>query len=534
MKTYWLLGEDQSRHRQRVQRGIARIERTGSTRRRARHLEVKPATPNFSFGRGEGGGGSSQQITPQGLVSGGGSVLGDSNHTMSQSLSGSPYNSIMNCGVDVQSPGRGSIKFQMHPPRSYSGIKYPSSNLLHPYSLLVGPTSQELMRRSSSRRRRLKFTMGGADEAGERKENDSLSGCDDGLDALEFTADALPTIVRGKDGPDDEAASLKDTLDEEDEKPSGNDSLSNMTEDNCNFPSGFSHKTNAFIRNGNAHHLSLDSLEQSVRNDATTVFENSQKNTPAPTDFSSDPAKPTRRIKAPIVRIESFDCDINVSPRFLREGRDIEQRSFSADDASSDILSSIHCDSQQSPIVFVKQRHPPETALACVSNNYQTKQGDGDGDVRANKTGSSASEISNAPSSKRSFNAASFIKSGKTEKNSLATGTNAFNKMLSSSNDLVLQPIATNRVSPMADPLDPFCVDFLDRKDKLPQSKHLDSFENNAQISIMQRKGNNHNQQQLTNETDGIVSLEMIPLLANPEVVADCGVLKQECDDDLV
>ncbi|KAH9502486.1 Receptor-type guanylate cyclase Gyc76C [Bulinus truncatus] len=47
MKTYWLTGEDNSRRKLRMQRGIARLEKTGSVRRRTK-LE-KPLTPKYGF-----------------------------------------------------------------------------------------------------------------------------------------------------------------------------------------------------------------------------------------------------------------------------------------------------------------------------------------------------------------------------------------------------------------------------------------------------------------------------------------------------
>ncbi|CAL1527410.1 unnamed protein product, partial [Lymnaea stagnalis] len=156
MKTYWLTGEDSSRRKMRVQRGIARLERTGSTRRR---LKVeKPVTPKYSF---------RSDTSPQ--------------HQISPSLSGGNYN------------------FSLDSPSTFR-----HNNYLHPYSLLVGPTSEDLIRRSSSRRRRLKFAIGGEES---EKEN-SISVEEKDLEPLEFTADSIPTIIRTKT--EQECSSISD------------------------------------------------------------------------------------------------------------------------------------------------------------------------------------------------------------------------------------------------------------------------------------------------------------------------------------
>lgn len=149
MKTYWLTGEDSSRRQQRMQRGIARHDRVGSNRRKVK-LD-KPSTPTYGF-RSEG--------SPQ-----------------------------MQHPGHSQSLNTGSYGYAMDSPANFRQI-----NFLHPYSLLVGPTSQDLIRRSSSRRRRLKFAVG-SEEADKEA---SLSGDEADLEPLEFTSESIPTIIRSK------------------------------------------------------------------------------------------------------------------------------------------------------------------------------------------------------------------------------------------------------------------------------------------------------------------------------------------------
>ncbi|XP_059177836.1 speract receptor-like [Physella acuta] len=246
MKTYWLTGEDTSRRMQRVQRGMARMERTGSTRRRTK-LD-KPLTPKYC-------GYKKSDSSPQ-------------HQTISSSFSGG------NCNFSLESPANFRHNNYLHP---------------YPYSLLVGPTSEDLIRRSSSRRRRLKFAIGG-----EECERDiSVSVEEQDLEPLEFTADSLPTIIRSKTDQDCTSASEGEI--------SGNKS-----ERSGSVLSNLSVKDNDDVFLPDGKYPAMESSTVTLSNGDERVKETSS--------ISSTQSLPSRRIKAPIVRIESFDFERISSP----------------------------------------------------------------------------------------------------------------------------------------------------------------------------------------------------------------------------
>ena len=560
MKTYWLLGEDKSRQRQRVERGIARIERTGSTRRRARHLDVKPMTPTFNLRCEDRG--SPQLTGGQGLMVAGGSVRGDSTNTMSQSLSGSPCNSMMNCGLDSHSPGGGSLKFHSHS-RPYSAVKTQYSNFLHPYSLLVGPTSHELMRRSSSRRRRLKFTIGGAPEEDERKEIDSLCGLDDNLDALEFTADALPTIVRGKEeegyGVDVSGDGHQRPLGEDSFTASSTDCIYRSQKEKRRSPTSVSLGTSDSLRG--ARSSAFDYPCEIVR-DQEPSSEISRTKSTEQAKFSHEYEQGVKDIKAPIVKIESFDCD---SPRSLRAGHDAELISLPADDAS-DTHSSTHCDPQESCITCVMNEHQldfPEYQFENCSKSPAAENSDCSHRVTRDESSprKNTDMLNKSGTSMTNdfHNHGASSSCGNFERADPLSGSNTHQKMLKNSNGMMnflpLQPIASNRVSPISERSDQFCGADLERKDKSTRKNRLNSCpvseptlpcfaheldspqqpgnvmcEAPAQTSKIRRSSND--QQQMSSELSDAVSLEMIPLLEDSRKVIECGFYKQDCDKD--
>lgn len=261
MKTYWLTGEDASRRQQRVQRGIARLERAGSVRKRGK--PEKPTTPTYGF-RNEG----SPQMQHQGLPT---------------NLNTTSYN------------------YSMDSPASFR-----QNNYLHPYAMLVGPTSQDLIRRSSSRRRRLKFAIG-SDDA---DKDTSLSGDEKDLEPLEFTADSLPTIIRSK-------------IDQE----------SSSEGEHSRNKNDFSDSVSVSIASGRdgtfTGELSYEDCSSVVPGNSTPVETSSSP-------LSTRSTTSARRAKAPIVRIESFDFGHQSdSPIHITENRETESHGSNSPNGES-------------------------------------------------------------------------------------------------------------------------------------------------------------------------------------------------------
>ncbi|GFO25493.1 guanylate cyclase [Plakobranchus ocellatus] len=579
MKTYWLLGEDQSRHRQRVQRGIARIERTGSTRRRAKHLDIKPATPNFSFRCGESGG------SPQLASVGPGGGLGDSSYSMSQSLSGSTYNSIMTCGLDAPSPGGGSLKLHRHA-RPFSATGAATTNYLHPYSLLVGPTSQELMRRSSSRRRRLKFAMAGAPEEPEKAENDSLSGQDDNLEALEFTAETLPTIVRSKEDQETAGSTSRYALYEEDEKSDCSEHLSDSRESDCGSPKSNTNKTSDTHQQHERSNVSLKSVQhssfdipQNVGSCNELPYTYSRRQSSSSDKLPAESEKSTRRVKAPIVRIESFDIETLDSPGTSRAKRQSKQTAAASGVKSAEPSG---C-SFSEPCNFEKpnEDNPPPYESLLHKNQQQNVPKDKLVNVSINrdlqdfkdtlseiKDHSSTDNIS-ASNCSGAVICANNMSINRSNSNNYSEqtnfdGHNINGKVLKGSNGLIgltfpLQAVSTCRVSPIQDRPDPFCCSSSGaekpvshiKSELFPASEtpatilmNESSRESLCRMNIeadqqhypkKQRKTSSDHQTR--QEVSDSVFPEMVPLLASSDAVtlADCGYHEQDCvRDELV
>ncbi|GFS23483.1 guanylate cyclase A/atrial natriuretic peptide receptor [Elysia marginata] len=547
MKTYWLLGEDQSRQRQRVERGIARIERTGSTRRRARHLDVKPTTPTFNLRCKEPDG------SPQLM---GNHVLADSTHTMSQSLSGSPYNSIVSCGLDVQSSGGGSLKIHSHA-RPYSATnKSPYSNFLHPYSHFVGPTSQELMRRSSSRRRRLKFAIGGATEEDDKRENDSLYGYNDNLDALEFTADALPTIVRGKDDQDDGDSDTTDYQNNKRETENIAECVNRYQEEKARRLSNVSVETDELLRR--THQTLQNSPRQSVGEQRLPLKNSEIKSTDQSKSFRFE--KGTKEyVKAPLVRIESFDCDSNGSPGPFRVRHDSEQRSLSAEDASI-VFCPTNCESLQSPGPKHRQ-NTPLRSLKTVSKAHERSGNRLAKDGTASEENILIKRNIPIPNSFHTHTGATSCDNIKKNDRMPETTYSSVEKLLKNTNGVVSflspQPVAVCRVSPISGPSDPLCGGYFDddKKDDessykrtlhsspLPETLNTQGFnffepkgdllfETSAQKVKTRVDSCDHDTKSTSSELPDAVSLEMIPLLGDPGVMMERGLHKLDCDKD--
>ncbi|KAH9502495.1 hypothetical protein Btru_068834 [Bulinus truncatus] len=241
MKTYWLTGEDNSRRKLRMQRGIARLEKTGSVRRRTK-LE-KPLTPKYGF---------RSENSPQ-------------HQTISPSLSGGNYN------LPLDSPAN-----------------FRQSNYLHPYTMLVGPTSDELIRRSSSRRRRLKFAISSEDS---EKEN-STSVDERELEPFSFSEVPMPTIIRSKT---DQEQSCSASESENSKDRSRACSVSNTSlRDNDEV---FRHD----------YPSQLTKTDQPHRQPRTLSLTQSMPSIPS-----------SCKVRAPIVRLESLDLDNPDSPVKLK------------------------------------------------------------------------------------------------------------------------------------------------------------------------------------------------------------------------
>ncbi|KAK7002980.1 guanylate cyclase 32E, partial [Biomphalaria glabrata] len=308
MKTYWLTGEDCSRRKQRVQRGIARLEKIGSVRRRTK-LE-KPLTPKYGF---------RSENSPQ-------------HQSMSPSLSGGNYNLPMDS-----------------PANSRQG------NYLHPYTILVGPTSDELIRRSSSRRRRLKFAIGSEDS---EKEN-SVS-VDESFEPFHFSEVPMPTIIRSKTDQDYNSGSDCDLCRDKSE-------VSSIS--NCSLRDNDEVFLNNFPKNDN--------------------LSNTDTSCPQPRSISltqSMPSIPSScKVKAPIVRIESLDLDNPDSPSKMKStrpkatlcknkmGKKIKRHSIEPNNVKVDSASK-----QYSPYVNYEKdsiREKDETELSECTNrpNHQNE-----------------------------------------------------------------------------------------------------------------------------------------------------------------
>lgn len=82
---------------------------------------------------------------------------------LDRSLDWSPSSARNERQSQSQSLGQGHNN-QLHGQGQLNGDAAKPSSYLQPYPLLAGPRSQELLRRSSSRRRRLKFTLGIEDD----------------------------------------------------------------------------------------------------------------------------------------------------------------------------------------------------------------------------------------------------------------------------------------------------------------------------------------------------------------------------------
>lgn len=259
MNTYWLMGEDETRRSKRLKRGWAKVERSASIRRRNRTGDISPNP--FSTFRPDA---SPQQPHP----SPGSCINGD--ESLSQS--------------------------------------FRNAHHLHPFSLLVGPTSNDLIRRSSSRRRRMNLQKPKEDNDANKTNGE----CD--LEPLEFTSDTLPTIIRSNPEPEEEdpAGEVGNIISLEGEEQDLTDDIkSNNNSKDCsnnfNIDASTTFETNNIMLSEKVSNLksSLDIPEMETDLEATHSYSRSESSDSAL--FRSIPPS-----KAPLVRIESLEFDASL------------------------------------------------------------------------------------------------------------------------------------------------------------------------------------------------------------------------------
>lgn len=296
MKTYWLTGEDASRSEQRVMRGMQRLDRTNSGRN---HVERQASLRGMER-QGSGSGGR-----------GGGPARAGSFRRMDRT------GSIRRRNIPT-TPTTNNGSGSRHPSVSHSNsggkIADQSPTLgshLHPYSFMLGPTSEDLIRRTSSRRRRL-IAQESLDIV------NTLPVDSKELEPLEFTSDNLPTIVHGHGnegniGNIDQGGGGSSTLDVG--CPHGTHGHTPYL--SCNSfsssHSGSGESGSVFI----AEPRASSSMSSQVK-EGSVLHESDSTDIPGNT-ASHRILVP--KVKAPIVTIESFDFDSpSISPSIGNQG----------------------------------------------------------------------------------------------------------------------------------------------------------------------------------------------------------------------